>query len=246
MPGGRDHDAQGDIPPHVNLWHRLLLALPRLSHAPDKAPLGVRLRNAIVKPVEPSPTTAAKDRPPTVEELEAEVRFANDRERLVGLFAAPLGAAIALVVIGSLIAHDPSALLKNGKPNRLHVSVSLYHNLTVVLLALSLVMLVTAFYRKRLFLGMSMALYGLAVFNLHYWGFGIPFLFGGAWLLVRSYRLQRDLREATGDKPAPPGPRRRGGTTSKASGPTPNKRYTPRTPPKRSSPPKPENEQRAG
>ena len=51
-----------------------------------------------------------------------------------------------------------------------------------------------------------MALYGLAVFNLHYWGFGVPFILVGAWLLVRAYRLQRDLREATGDAPARPGP----------------------------------------
>ena len=62
-------------------------------------------------------------------------------------------------------------------------------------------MLAFAWFRKRLYLGMVIALYGLAVFNLHYWGFGIPFVMAGAWLLVRAYRLQRDLRVATGDLP---------------------------------------------
>jgi hypothetical protein len=94
--------------------------------------------------------------------------------------------------------------------NRLHVSLSLYHDLGAVLIGLSVLVLVVAMFRKRLYLGISMALYGLAVFNLHYWGFGVPFIMGGAWLLVRAYRLQRDLREAT-DEPSRPGAQRRGG-----------------------------------
>jgi len=128
------------------------------------------------------------------------------------------------------------------------VSLSLYHDLTYVLLGLSLAMLASAYFRKRLYLGIAMAMYGLAVFNLHYWGFGIPFLFGGALLLVRSYRLQRELREATGDTPARPGGRaRRGRAPTQSARPRPNKRYTPRnTRAARPSPSKPENEQRAG
>ncbi len=66
-----------------------------------------------------------------------------------------------------------------------------------MLLALAFVMLIMAMRRKRLFLGMAMALYGLTVFNLHYWGFGIPFILFASWYLVRSYRLSRDLRLAT-------------------------------------------------
>ena len=179
--------------------------------------------------------------------MEDAVRSADDKERLVGLLLAPVAAAIGILVINSLISNDPAALLKNGRPNRLHVSPGLYHELELVLLALALAMLVTAMLRKRLYLGIVMALYGLAVFNLHYWGFGIPYILAGAWLLVRSYRLGRDLKEATGDTPGGSGSRGRG-----ASGngrPSPNKRYTPPTPPKRSppqKPPKPENEQRAG
>src|SRR6202035_4435935 len=116
-------------------------------------------------------------------------------------------------------------LLKNGHVNKLHVSVSLYHNLTLVLLALSILMLVTAWFRKRLYLGIVMALYGLAIFNLHYWGFGIPFVLGGAWLLVRAYRLQRDLRDATGGTPSRPGARGRGGGATDHARPPSNKRY---------------------
>jgi hypothetical protein len=257
MPGGRDPDhaqgAEGGEPPRLSLGHRFLLALPRFNREGDKAPLGERLRHAVLKPVEPDATATGNGakgpaKPASVEEIETEVRFANDQERLIGLFAAPVGAAIGLVVIGYLISKDPPAFLKNGTANKLHVSLSLYHDLTYVLLGLSLAMLASAYFRKRLYLGIAMAMYGLAVFNLHYWGFGIPFLFGGALLLVRSYRLQRELREATGDTPARPGGRaRRGRAPTQSARPRPNKRYTPRnTRPARPSPSKPENEKRAG
>ena len=63
------------------------------------------------------------------------------------------------------------------------MSVSLYHEVAAALVILSVVMLTTAMLRKRLYLGIVMALYGLTVFNLHYWGFGIPFIMAGAWLL---------------------------------------------------------------
>jgi hypothetical protein len=233
MPGGRGpDDASAGAPPRLSLWQRLLLVLPRLKHDREKAPLGERLRSAIVKPVE---SDATSNEPLPVEELEAAVRSADDKERLVGLFAAPAAAAIGILVISALISNDPPAFLKDGQVNKLHVSLSLYHDLTVVLLALSVLMLVAAWFRKRLYLGILMALYGLAVFNLHYWGFGIPFLLGGSWLLVRSYRLQRDLREVTDGTSSHPGAqRRRGGATSKMSRVQASKRYTPPiSPPKR-------------
>ena len=46
-------------------------------------------------------------------------------------------------------------------------------------------------------MGIVTSLYGLAIFNLHYWGFGVPFVMVGAWYLVRTYRLHRKLKEAT-------------------------------------------------
>jgi len=167
---------------------------PSLKHRPKD-----RLRAAFVKPAEndTSPTAESSDSPPSVEDLEDDVRSANDKERLIGLLAAPFAAGIGILVSRALVVNDPPSLLKSGQVDPLHVSFTLYHDLEGVLLVLSILMLVTALLRKRLYLGIVMALYGLAVFNLHYWGFGIPFVMAGAWLMVRAYRLQRDLREAT-------------------------------------------------
>jgi hypothetical protein len=213
-------------------------------------PLVDRVRKAVMKPVDPDAASTAKASigPLSVEQLEADVKSANDKERLIGLLAAPLAAAIAILVISALIVNDPTALLKNGRPDTLHVSVSLYHDLAGVLIGLSILMLAMAMLRKRLYLAIVMALYGLAIFNLHYWGFGVPFIMGGAWLMVRAYRLQRDLREATGDNPSRSGPAARGGSaTTRMTRPRPNGRYTPpRAPARRSSPPKAGNKQRAG
>ncbi|HVA59199.1 MAG TPA: hypothetical protein VNG13_01525 [Mycobacteriales bacterium] len=169
-------------------------ALPHLKRDGAKVPFRDRLRAAILKPVAPDATPATPLS--SVEELAAAVRSTDDKERLIGLSMAPLAAAIGILVMSALIANDPPARLKNGQPNRLHVSVALYHELTVVLLVMSVLILAMSLSRKRLFLGILLALYGLAIFNLHYWGFGIPFLMAGSWLLVRTYRLQQELRDA--------------------------------------------------
>ena len=39
-----------------------------------------------------------------------------------------------------------------------------------------------------------MALFGLTVFNLHYWGFALPYLLCAGWLLVRGYQLQAAIK----------------------------------------------------
>ena len=44
-----------------------------------------------------------------------------------------------------------------------------------------------------------MALYGLSIFNLHFWGFGVPYLLFGSWYLVRAYRLEQKLKLAKAD-----------------------------------------------
>ncbi|MGA2521935.1 MAG: hypothetical protein ABSG81_14100 [Acidimicrobiales bacterium] len=236
MPGGSHTDSEGAPSPRTGLWHRLLLALPRVGSAGGRPPLGERLRSAVLKPVEPGADgSPPSDAPLSVAELETELKSANDKERLVGLLAAPIAAIIALTVVSALISKDPTnQYLANGQVNKNYVSLSLYHTLTLVLLGLAVVMLASAWYRKRLFLGIAMALYGLAVFNLHWWGFGIPFIMGAAWLLVRTFRLQRQLREATTG--GTPGGRGRAGAGG--ARPRPNKRYTPPTPPpKRPLPP---------
>jgi hypothetical protein len=226
MPWGRKSDLSDDDEPRPGLW--------------------LRFQNAIVKPDDAAADAKAKAKADerTVEEIEAELAVANDKERAIGLVAAPLAALIAVIIITALIDHDPSARLSNGGVNAAHVSVSLYHTLLFVLGGMAVLMLVTSLLRKRLFMGIVMALYGLAVFNLHYWGFGVPFVFGGAWYLVRAYRLQQALKLATGD-PGRSAAKRRDATAPRTSLPRPNKRYTPRTAPvRRSSKPKPE--QQAG
>ena len=96
-------------------------------------------------------------------------------------------------------------------------------SLFLVLFGLALVTLACAWFRKRLLLGIVLALFGLSVFNLHYWEFGVPFLLIGSWYLVRTYRIQQKLKLARGDDgPARPGGG--GGTTPRAR---PSKRYTP-------------------
>ena len=87
--------------------------------------------------------------------------------------------------------------------------------------------LVTALMRKRMFLGIALALYGLAVFNLHYWGFGVPFLMAGAWYLVRAYRLNQELKRAGGADVSPSRSRAVRPPWRTASRPRANKRYTP-------------------
>lgn len=193
---------------------------------PVKAPLFDRLRTAIVRPADGDDDDGNEHfEPRPAEELESAVRSADDKERLIGLIAAPLAAAIGILVTGALISNDPAARLKNGQINIHHVNPSVYEGLTYVVVGLSVIVLVSAMFRKRLFLGIALALYGLAIFNLHYWGFGVPFILAGAWLLVRAYRLQRELKEVTAAG-QPPG---RAGTRSQQA----TRRYTPPASPRK-------------
>lgn len=185
-----------------------------------------RMSRLFLKPVDPdraAPAGPAAE--PSIEELEDTNRWANDKERAIGLIAAPVGALVAFLVIHADIDNDPAQYLKNGTTNPAYTSVAVYHEVLVVLLALCVLLMVAAWFRKRLFMGVLTALYGLAVFNLHWWGFGVPFVLVGAWYLVRAYRAQRDLKEA----------RAGAGTPGASAAPTASKRYTPPTArPKRS------------
>jgi hypothetical protein len=250
MPNSGDIDDPEGALPRLSLGQRLLAALPRLRHGGEKTPLVERFKEAVVKPVEPSAAAKAKaaDVPMSIEELEETVRSADDKERLTGLLLAPVAAAIAIFISNLLLDSNPKKYLTSGALNPRYVSPATVHELSLVLLVLSLVMLGTAFFRKRFFLAAAMALYGLAVFNLHYWGFGVPYILVGAWLLVRTWRLHRDLREARAGGPVRPGARAGGRPATNTARPRPNKRYTPPTPaPRRSPPPKrkPEDQQKA-
>ncbi len=176
---------------------------------PDKLSLSERLTRLIVK-ADTRPAREEDEGPQTVQELEELSRGLDDKERLIGLAAAPLAGIIAILVVSSY-----------GSKGATHAT-SVDSSLFLVLFGLAIVTLGCAWFKKRLLLGIVLALYGLSVFNLHYWGFGVPFLLIGSWYLVRTYRIQQKLKLAKG-----------GDVTSGGSGTArqapPSKRYTPPT-----------------
>jgi hypothetical protein len=182
-----------------------------------------RLRYTMVRPDDDrSDSSRPEDRP--AEEVRDLIKRADDKERAVGLILAPVSAAISFIIITALIDRNSVAGAKHYTP------ASTYHELLLVLLALGVLILVSALLRKRLFLGISLALYGVAMLELGWIGFAIPYALAGAWYLVRSYRLQQELKRA---EPADASVARGKGSSSNGArtGPRPrqNKRYTPPT-----------------
>ena len=223
-----DPDAADDETPRMSSWQRFTASVS----------------NFMLKPAPAESTTEApvvKDAAPDHRPRDRSRRQAGRRQGAAGRAPlAPVAAAIALLVVASLVAHDPKAIV-NGQIDKLHVNPSLYLELGAVTLALALLMLGAAWLRKRLALGIAMALYGLSIFNLHYWGFGFPFILAGAWYLVRAYRLSEKLKYARLEQPGATG----GG--SAAPPPQASKRYTPPAAPIRRAPkPKPGKELEAG
>jgi hypothetical protein len=217
------------LPYSLSMPRASLPLVPRNTDVDDsqggqpKMTLFERLRYTIVKP-DDSGNVKEEEEPLSREELEATIARADDKERNIGLVAAPLGAIIALVISSDLIHHAQ----QTGQ------STSVYQTLTYVLLGMAALMLVASWLRKRLILGIVMALFGLGIFNLHYWGFGVPFLLAGSWYLVRAWRLNSKLKLAGGGSPHRYGPPNskvapRGLPSAGGVLPRPNKRYTPPT-----------------
>jgi hypothetical protein len=201
MPRNQDFDdSEGDPPHNPSLW--------------------MRFQTAIVKPDDPdSPKRKASEPEQSIEELEAVIARADDKERAIGLVAAPVGAVVGLILSNNLINHAKS----------LGESTTIYQELTYALMVLVVLILTMAWFRKRLFLGIATALLGLDLFNLHGYGFAVPFLLAGAWYLVRAWRLQAKLKlSGGGSKSTYRAPNNR---LPSAGGvlPRPNKRYTPPT-----------------
>jgi hypothetical protein len=177
-----------------------------------------RLKYTMVKPDDESKDTRVVHDDRSVEEIQAEIRSSSDKERTIGLVAAPIAA-----IVGILISTSSLDYARNH-----HQSVTVYEELTYVLLGLAVLILISSMLRKRLFQGITLALFGVAVFQLHYSyvGFAAPFVLFGAWYLVRSYRLQQALKRAEADEAGPVRYARPGGNGTRAR---PNKRYTPPT-----------------
>jgi hypothetical protein len=216
-----------DTEQKLTVGQRLLVALPNVRRDKEHQPIGDWMRSTFLKPEDPA-VTAAKKKPAAaplpLDELEATIKRADDKERGIGLIAGPIGAAIGFMVVHTLVANDPPQYLKGGVLDKLYVNPSLYDEALLVFLGLSLLIVVFSLLRKRLLIGLATALYGVSIFNFHYWGFGIPFAICGAWYIVRAYRLHRDYRLATGDLPSAAG----GRSSSQASARVANKRYTPK------------------
>lgn len=193
MPAGRDIGSTNDGASRMSWWNRL--RYPNVQAPDDDDP--------------------GDDR--TIEDIRADIRYSNDKERTIGLVAAPIAAIVGIAI--------SSASLDYARAH--HESLTVYDELTYVLLGLAVLILIASLLRRRLFQGITLALFGVAVFQLHYSyvGFAAPFVLAGAWYLIRAYRLQQELKNAevqTGPKRARNGP-------SNGARPRPSKRYTPPT-----------------
>src|SRR5579872_1503601 len=135
-----------------------------------KRPLD-RLRDSMLKPAPTGEPPMPAGPAPGVEDIELSIRYADDNERLIGLVAGPLAAVVALL-IGDHSIQQARPVLVNGKVNQLHGHLGTYEALLASLLVLSVLVLAMAWFRRRLFLGIVLALFGLSVFNLRWWGFG--------------------------------------------------------------------------
>jgi len=175
-----------------------------------------RLKYSMVRP-DDDPKDAKEQEIRPVDEIEAEIRRSDDKERVIGLIAAPVAAIVGLIISSASVDYARSH----------NESVGVYEKLTYVLLGLAILTLLTSWLRKRLFQGITLALFGLAIFQLHYTyiGFAAPFILFGAWYLIRAYRLQQELKRAEAAGPGAPRPK----PSPNAAAPRPrrNKRYTP-------------------
>ena len=127
-----------------------------------------------------------------------------------------MAAAIVFLVMSALVANDPRPCWPTARSTRTTPTPTLYTELGLVTLALALVMLGGAWFRKRLVIGIASALYGLSFFNLHYWGFGVPYIMIGAWYMVRAYRLSQKLKWPRRRRPPTLGPSGRPGPAQQA------------------------------
>jgi Ca2+/Na+ antiporter len=181
--------------------------MPRNS---DEQALSVweRMKYTMVRPDDESSERGASADERTLEEIQETIYRSDDKERAIGLVAAPVAAIVGIIISSSSIDYA----------RQHHQSVGVYVGLTYLLLGLAVLIMVSSLMRKRLFQGITLALFGLAIFQLHYTylGFAAPFILAGAWYLVRAYRLQQALKLAELDER---GPAKNKAQTSKRSTP---------------------------
>jgi hypothetical protein len=163
------------------------------------APRG-KLRDAFLKPAQSTSarSTSAQSKPAqrgapsgmTKEELTHVIKRLEDRERTMAFFAAPLGAAVGILLTVVTLHTNPPLHAKN------HLSTSLIVFEGGARILLAGVVALAAWTRRRsfvafalLFLGTSMA--GGLIFALPFWALGI-------WLIFRVFKWQKELATMTG------------------------------------------------
>ena len=177
-----------------------------------------RVKYSMVEP-DDDPVTRKEGQPVRpVEEIQEDLRRSNDKERTIGLVAAPVAAIVGIAISTASINYartlqpERSCLrradvrpprTRRPDPGGIAVAqapVSGDHGRTV---------------RS-----------GRLPVHYTYVGFAAPFILVGAWYMVRAYRLQQELERSEADVG---GVRRNSASPSRGARPRPNKRCTPPT-----------------
>jgi hypothetical protein len=179
------------------------------------------------------------------------------RERKWGLIGAALAAVIALWQDLPYVLNPKTPVKLPVGKNHSCTSGFTYHKVAnaceavydrahwefelAVLLAFALALFITVRIGRRSGVGFTALMAGLA-FEAEVGILGLPFIFGGGWLLLRAWRVQRygsptgTKANPTGEKRAPP-PRPERSSRKKnepeQKGPIASKRYTPKAPKKK-------------
>ena len=227
-----------------------------LSKAEEPATLGQKLSKAFLKPA-PEKQSGSQEakRDPALDlsnaELEVRIKRIDDKERKYALIAAGLGAALTVLLTVVALEQNPAPHHKNyASPGTILLEGG-------VRLLLAGLVVVTAYTRRRSFVGFGLLFLGVTL------GFPLALLFFGlgGWLIWRVFKYQRILTSRGVNLRSPRSPpekrdgsrttrdasarartvaeRRRAKRLPEPKGPSASKRYTPPKP-TRPRPPKPE------
>ena len=127
--------------------------------------------------------------PRTQAEILSDLKRIDDRERIIGLVAGPLGAIAAVLLMYHSLAITPPIHHKG------YVAPSITITYGLLGIFLGLVVVVAALSRRRSFLGFTLLFMGISLGIV----FAIPFWIAGVWMLWHSLRYQRELSELTGE-----------------------------------------------
>ncbi|MGD1011145.1 MAG: hypothetical protein ABR925_01230 [Acidimicrobiales bacterium] len=187
--------------------------------------------NSSKKATRPAPAKTRMVRPPMVK--------LDDRERLIGFFAAAFELAIVGVVIYDFF-------LNNAKVTKADFrTISDLHIFVAEDLVLALCILIGSITRRRALVGFGSLIGGMSLFAISQIRvIGLAYVIFAIWVMMKGFRSGSRAEPATRSEPTgQPRSRRRTRAETSSSGsrsaPKPNKRYTPPRPPRRTAPKKP-------